>query len=271
MSDLTVSKNVAELVEGWLQAEREGNQFPVPFDMAWPMAGYSRKDSAKRNGLKGLVKDEHYSTERWSVKHANGSGASSKELIQLSMAGFEHLCLMADTDEGKAVRDLYRQAKAKWDIVQRIAPDVAAEAELMHLKIELAKIEAQKEAAIASGKQADLQLIQFRHIITTTMPEPVQQKILGYSEVKTVEYRDRVITPQAEIEQGVGITYIQKRYGFKSTKAAWAWLESIGMGQNSPQWETTLSAVERKSLSWDMLSELDTMAQDGNRQPFLGE
>lgn len=263
MSDLIVS-NIEQLLEGWIEAERNGVQFPVPFDMAWPMAGYSRKDSAKRNGLKGLVKDEHYSTKRWSVKHSNGSGASSKELIELSMAGFEHLCLMADTPEGKAVRDLYRQAKAKWDIVKKIAPEVAAETELMHLKIELAKIEAQRS-------QIDWQLIQFRHIITTTLPEPIQQKILGYSEVKTVEYIDRTIAPSGDTYDGVGITYIQKRYGFKSTKTAWDWLESIGCGKQSGHWETQLAAVERQSLPRDLLSKLDELAQTGTRQPFLGE
>jgi hypothetical protein len=73
----------------------------------------------------------------------------------LSVAGLEHLCMAAHTEQGKAVRELYRQAKAKWDLTKQIAPQVANEVEMMHMKIELARIEAQKEFAIAQAKQAD--------------------------------------------------------------------------------------------------------------------
>lgn len=36
------------LVQQWLEAEKNGEQFPVDFNIAWTMAGYSRKDHAKR-------------------------------------------------------------------------------------------------------------------------------------------------------------------------------------------------------------------------------
>jgi hypothetical protein len=143
--------------------------------------------------------------------------------------------------------------------------------EEMRLKIELAKIESQKETAITSGKQADLQLIQFRHIVTTTMPEPVQQKILGYSTIKTTEYVDRTILPDGSANDGVGITYIQKRYGFKSTKEAWGWLERIGLGKFSDKWKHELKAVESSVLPREYIQELDTMFDDSPRQKWLGE
>ena len=41
-------EDYAALVERWLKAEKEGNQFPVEFDIAWQIAGYSRKDHGKR-------------------------------------------------------------------------------------------------------------------------------------------------------------------------------------------------------------------------------
>lgn len=54
MSSTIIKQNVQQLVDQWLEAERDGNPFPVPFDLAWQIAGYSRKDSAKRKLPKRL-------------------------------------------------------------------------------------------------------------------------------------------------------------------------------------------------------------------------
>jgi hypothetical protein len=43
--------------------------------------------------------------------------------------------MAAHTEQGKAVRELYRQAKAKWDLTKQIAPQVANEVEMMHMRI----------------------------------------------------------------------------------------------------------------------------------------
>ena len=57
----------------------------------------------------------------------------------------------------------------------------------------------------------------------------------GVTVIEKVEHIDRTVivdTSGRVVSQldGVGITSIQKQFGFKSTKAAWAWLESIGYG-----------------------------------------
>ena len=70
---------------------------------------------------------------------------------------------------------------------------------------------------------------------------------------------------------GVGITYIQKRFGFKSTKSAWAWLNSIGYGRDSGKWKPELTAVESYKLDVALLDELDALADDGSRQRWIGE
>lgn len=266
-NDIVPSVSIEQLIAQWLEAERNGVQFPVPLHDHWGIAGHRKVQDAF--ALLESRQEEGFDFLRSTVR--TGKRGQPRQARFLTVAALERFCLAAHTREGDTTRELYRQAKAKWDIVQQIAPSVAAEAELMAMKIELAKIEAQKETAIASGKQADLQLVQFRHIITTTLPEPIQQKILGYSEVKTVEYIDRTIAPSGDTYDGVGITYIQKRYGFKSTKAAWDWLESIGCGKQSGHWESQLAAVERQSLPRDLLGKLDDLAQSGSRQPFLGE
>jgi hypothetical protein len=257
MSHDIVSTNIEQLLEGWIEAERNGVQFPVPFDMAWPMAGYSRKDSAKRYLPKTSA------DKLFHVSRIETSGRP-KDLIHLSIDGLKHLCLMADTEQGATIRDYFIRSEEKWKLVQQVNPQLAQEIELQTLKNEGARLEAQRS-------QIDLQLVQFRHLVTSTMPEPLQQKILGYNEIKTVEYRDRTITPDGERHEGVGITYVQKRYGFKSTKAAWEWLESVGCGRLSGHWESQLAAVERQSLPIDLLGRLDELAQSGVRQPYLGE
>ena len=37
-----------KLIEQWVKEEMKGEQFPVEFEMGWKIAGYSRKDVAKR-------------------------------------------------------------------------------------------------------------------------------------------------------------------------------------------------------------------------------
>lgn len=263
MADSIVSFDVQNLIDHWVKEEQAGTQFPVPFDLAWTIAGYSRKDNGKR-ALTGkgsvFVQDEDYLliSAEWS------QDGRSSDSISMTCDAFKHFCLMAKTDEGRAVRQYFIEAEKRWKLVQQHKPEVANEVELMQLKIELARLEAQKS-------QSDLQLIQFRHYITTALPEPVQQKVLGYSEVKTVEYVDRTIASDGTAYDGVGITYIQKRYGFKSTRQAWDWLEQVGMGKMSDYWKHELKAVEASVLPRECLSELDRLYRDSGRQQWLGE
>lgn len=143
----------------------------------------------------------------------------------------------------------------------------------MKLKIELAKIEAQKEAAIASGKNADLQLTQFRHYVTTALPEPIQQKILGYQTVKETEVIERVIDKSTgRTSDGIGITELSKQLGFKTTAQCWAWLERRGYGKDSGYWQPELAAVTSYKISREDVSELQELIKStGDRQMYLGE
>lgn len=109
----------------------------------------------------------------------------------------------------------------------RSGPIVADEVETLHLKIQLATIEAQREQAIAAAKRADVELLQFRHIVVTTMPDVIQQKVLGCKEVKVVEYRDRVIKDEDVIRDGETIT--------KLTIAPSIWCDRFFMGFLLPQ------------------------------------
>lgn len=142
--------------------------------------------------------------------------------------------------------------------------------EEMKLKIELAKLE--------NGKaQAELKLIQLRQYVATALPEPVQQKVLGYSTVKEIEYRDRIIQDNEIINDGSTInkTALCKRYGFmtKSGNPDYAKLKKHLDSLKIPDyaWENVPSVRDNQELRRDYLGELDKMIMDDSRQLWFGE
>lgn len=262
-----VQESIATILNKWMEQERNGTHFPADFDIVWKIAGYSSKQKAK-NKLKYLKEEVDFLTDR--MKSPNGGRPS--ELIEMTCDAVKHFCLLAETEEGRNIRQYFIETEKKWKLVEQARPDVAHEVEMMQLKIQLAQIEAQKESAIAQGKNADLQLTQFRHYVTT-LPEPIQQKILGYKEVKKTEVIDRVVNADTgEIFDGVGITFIAKSLGFKNNQQCWAWLDKKGFGKDSGRWKSELSAVTSSKLSRDDFDYLKDLVQDStDRQMFLGE
>ena len=143
----------------------------------------------------------------------------------------------------------------------------------MKLKIELAKIEAAKEAAIAQAKKTDLDLVQFRHYVTTALPEPVQQKVLGYTVVKEKEVVETIVNSNTGRRyDGLGITAIAKELGFKTTAQCWAWLERHGYGKDSAFWNKEPFVGTTQKLPREHFDYLRHLIKDsGDRQLFLGE
>lgn len=282
--DNTDERDLQQLVEDWLKREQEGERFPVSFDEAWPIAGYADKGKGKRRLTSKsslLVENEDYRIEKGVFTQTGKSGLSgrSRDSILLTCDAFKHFCLIAQTEQGRQIRQYFIEAEKKWRMVQEQHPDIALEVELQKIKLEMVKAETEKEKAIAqaqqaiaSAKQADLNLVHFRHTITTTCPEPVQQKILGYQTVTQIERVQTVIDRQTgEESEGVGITYVAKALGFKNTKAAWQWLESVGYGKESGRWRHELAAIHTPKLSRDDLQHLKDIFPESGRQMFFGE
>lgn len=122
----------------------------MPLHDHWNIAGHKTKQDSF--ALLESRQEEGFDYLGSTLNRSDGKPGRKRQARFLTVAALERFCLAAHTREGDAIRELYRQAKAKWDIVQQIAPSVAAEAELMSMKIELAKIEAQKETAIVLAK-----------------------------------------------------------------------------------------------------------------------
>lgn len=264
-----VSHNVSDLIDQWLEQERDGEQFPVPLHDFWSIAGHSKKQDAL--ALVESLLEEGCDYLRSSVKNG-GKGRPVKAYL-LTCDALKHWAMGSKTEEGRQIRQYFIEAEKKWKLVEANFPQVANEVEVMNLKIELAKLEAQKEASIAQSKQADLALTQFRYTVTQTCPEPIQQKVLGYQTVKEIEVIERVIDKSTgEVSDGVGITYLAKSLGFKSNAQCWGWLERVGYGKDSGKWQDQLIAQYSPKLSREDFYYLKSiLAGSPARQMFLGE
>lgn len=119
MSEIQNESSIQALMDSWIKAERDGEKFPVPFDMAWSIAGYSRKDVAKRKLAKMTQGcDFHRSAEM--VDRPQGGGAKA-EVFRMTCDAFKHFCLMAETDQGRNVRQYFIECEKKWRLVQEVA------------------------------------------------------------------------------------------------------------------------------------------------------
>lgn len=276
-NDITIQNDYQGLVEDWLKAESEGERFPVPFDIAWQIAGYSTKGKGKRRltskrshlieGQDYLIEKGDYNQNVFAQSGKSVISGRSSDLILLTNDAFKHFCLIAETEQGRQIRQYFIECEKKWRLVEQYRPEVAEEIEILKLQNEGLRLQAEVN-------QSSLALHQFRHLITTTCPEPIQQKVLGYQTVEKIEYRDRVIKDDEILDNigGYGISAIQKRYGFKSTKQAWAWLESFGYGKDSEHWDKGIYIREGAKLSYAAIAHLDELYAGSNcRQMYLGE
>lgn len=258
-------ENVQVLIDGWFEQEQSGVKFPVDFDIAWHIAGYTRKDVAKRK-LSKLTEGSDFSTERWKTPQ----GGRSREIINLTCDALKHFCLLAETEEGRQIRQYFVECEKKWRLVQQHHPSVANEVEILQLKLQLAQAEAQKA-------EAEKAVLDTRHLIVSTCPEPVQQKIFGCQIVKEFEYRDRIIYDDQLINDGEALTKTElcKRYGFvhKSGAPNYPKLNSYLAKIKLPPdaWELKARIQDTQELRREYLEELDKQLMSSDRQMWIGE
>lgn len=179
--------------------------------------------------------------------------------------------MLSRSETGKTSRLYFIDAEKKWKLVQKHAPQVAQEIEILQLKAEIAK----QEAIKASAEEKALSL---RHYVVTALPEAVQQKVLGYTEVKTVEYRDRVIHNDEIVNDGSTVLKWQlcKRYGFltRGGKPDYKALNNAIEQARLPSEAFHLSVrlQENNELKRDWLPELDQyIVNEYQRQRYIGE
>jgi prophage antirepressor-like protein len=98
-------------------------------------------------------------------------------------------------------------------------------------------------------------------------PEAVITLTERVETVVTVDKKGKAI---AQLD-GVGISYLTRRYNFKTTKTCRCWLESIGVSE--AQWLSEPSLVISRKLPRSILPWLDAQysARTGVRQRLIGE
>jgi hypothetical protein len=161
-----VQLDVQQLVDSWLEAERNGVRFPVPFDAAWMIAGYAKKSNGKR-ALKGLKEGKHFCSELSKTP----TGGRPSESIQLSCDAMKHLCLMADTAEGEQIRDYFIQAEKKLNEIQQSLTPMEMIAALANKMVEVERKEREQDRQIALLETENDRLKSQMHILEAVQDE----------------------------------------------------------------------------------------------------
>lgn len=245
-------------------------QFPVDFELAWQWLGYSTKQKAKNKLTRNFEKNIDYLTKWLSVAHSNGLTASRTEQIMLTIDCFKSLGMMAGTEQGKEIRKYFLNCE---QIVKQVIP--AQNDRIRELELQIALTQAETQKALAEKSVLDT-----RHLIVSTCPEPVQQKILGYKEVVKVEYRDRQFTGEIMINDGstVNKSELCKRYGILTPQGKPDYrrlnsaLQATGILDCTEAWQLTASIQENQQFLREYLPTLDHLILNNNsRQLWLGE
>ena len=263
MSEIIVNETQA-LLDQWLEAEKSGVQFPVPFDQAWPMAGYSRKDSAKRK-LSKRREGSHFHKSVQMVKRSQGGGRKL-ESISLSIDGFKHLCLMAETPEGDAIRDYFIEAEKKWRMVQEIDPNLAAQIEIERIKQQTEELRLKNLERV--GDLATMHGTEFA-ALAIGRPDAIVRV-----ETPTIE----VISPE-QTYKGMTLTQLAKllrdRYnsGYKSGADVKRRLNKLKSDEKikDTHIEQTPRAVNQDYIPDEHVAEIITLLRTNTYQTKLGE
>lgn len=140
------------------------------------------------------------------------------------------------------------------------------------------ELEIQLRNAETNSAHAQKALLDTRNYIVTALPESVQQKILGYSEVVKVEYRDRVIQNEDLVRDGstVNKTKLCKRLGFytKGGKPDYKRLNQFLVACQLPEsaWQLTASIQENLELTADAAREVERRWTNSlDRSRYIGE
>jgi hypothetical protein len=147
--------------------------------------------------------------------------------------------------------------------IENVIPSQAQEIEKLKLELQLAQT--QERLLLTTQAIATMHGSQMVALILGK-PEAIVTRTEKVETLVTVDNQGNAIAKY----NGIGITYLAKRYGFGSnTKACRNWLESIGVSES--QWLTEPSLVKAQKLPREILPWLDRQyaSRQGVRQGLL--
>jgi phage anti-repressor protein len=239
--------------------------FPIDFDNAWNWIGYSSKQKAKNKLFHNFEEEIDYTFLLNQMGKRSGRGGHNREQIRLTIDCFKSLAMMAGTSKGKEVRQYFLKCERIAKQAVEVIPAQAQEIEKLKLELELTKT--QERLLKTTNALATLHGSEMLALMMGK-PDAIVTRTERVETVVTVDGKGKAISSF----DGVGITYLAKRYGFhKNTKACRYWLESIGVKEE--QWITEPTLVKSQKLSRDLLPWLDRQhaAKEGVRQRLIGE
>ena len=269
MSDLILqaTKQTQTPFDSIRRYHSDGTEFWTARDLM-PMLGYKtwqKFSDALDRAMTACSNSSNQVTEHFLPMSVNTKQAGRpQENFELSRFGCYLIAMNGDPRKPEiAMAQNYFAIKTREAEV--VIPKQNDQLRELELRLELAQ--AERDAAIAQKV-----LIDKREAVNQFHNETTAALILGAQVVDRVEYRDRTITSDGHAYDGVGITYLQRRYGFRSTTEAWKALESVGLGKdNDRAWKPEIAAVTNLKLSSEYIAELDRLFSRMTRQKLIGE
>lgn len=219
------------------------SQYPVDFEFAWQWLGYSSKQMCQKKLLNNFEQGTDYALNQTIKCHNSprSKGSSIYTEIYITIDCLKSLGMMAGTSEGKEIRKYFLNCEK---IVKTVIPQQNEEIEKLRLQLELA----QTQERLANSQTKLLATVQLLEIVSPGLAPLALGKADAI--VERVEYVERVIDKSHDrITEGVGITYIAKRFGFNNNGQAWQWLESVGYGKDSGKMGATANRDRHSKTS----------------------
>lgn len=183
-------------------------------------------------------------------------------------------------DRAKAILKKFTAAGFKLMVMMQLAPAELAARAVSHLdqELELERIRNEGKSIDRDTESIRERAQNFRHYVVTALPKPAADRILGVTEVKEIEYRDRVFKGSQLLSAGdtINKTEICRMFGLISKSGAPNYKElNRQLAQmNIPEsaWEETETIQTNRELKRSYLPELDRALYTADqRQLWLGE
>jgi phage regulator Rha-like protein len=215
-----------------------------------------------------LEKRGHLTFETYDVKMPNGGYSSRLDYYWLN----ERQCIFLTTLSRNTEQVVELKDKIEESFYQAKQLITKQHDTIQELTLKLALANAEKDVAIAQQK-----LLDTRHYIVTALPEPVQQKILGYQIVEKIVEK-KVVYKESEFirnDSTVNKTSLCKRYGImsKSGSCDYKRLNKILATANLPSeaWLEVKDIQKNNELKVEYLNILDNLVIQDSRQLWIGE
>jgi len=260
MTELTLGK-IQERINGWLQRERDGEQFPVDFEQAWQIPSYQKRQNALINVENNLIEGEEFLPK--SVK--NPGRGRSKRSFTLSCDGFKQFCLLARTETGRQIRQYFIECEKNWRMIQEKQGTLAEDIELEKLKLQSQILDQQ-----LANKQLDHTLLSLHGVANVLAMRGYRDQVVEVEKptVEVIDQKHNVSFRGQTLKQIAD--HLKKTFGieFKSGTALKRYLEENNAGHLIAQ---TPRSVLQDYVPEDHLEQVYSIAQSANRQLLLGE